>query len=409
MRHTEKHIHVLAIVLAFLMLTGGFRSGMAQDVTPAGSPPPIPATPVGDQLTWVLAQFNGEADALSETEISDHFAPAFLRTFLPAPVLLELMRQTAAQYAPVAFTGFAYPPTDNGSIALVEMTTGEQGAIYLTVEPEPPHRITRLDLNEAPAPESATGRRVDIGERALYLDCVGSGAPTVVLEGGITSDWAAVQPAVAANDRVCSYDRPDSPGSRSDPAPQRNAQQVVDDLRALLTAAGESGPFVLVGHSMGGLYVQLYASEYPTEVAGLVLVDPTPEDFSTGLGEIVESLGTPIPTPAGEPSPEELSFQQMREARSSHPLQPMPLIVLSHGRADDPSERPPGWPMEREEQLLRDLHEEIAHLVPNGRHLIAEGSGHDIHQERPDLVVEAINAVVEAVRNPNSWPSPASG
>ena len=73
--------------------------------------------------------------------------------------------------------------------------------------------------------------------------------------------------------RVCAYDRPDSPGSRSDPTPGRTAQEVVADLRALLIAAGEPGPYVLVGHSLGGLYVQLYAYQHPDEVVGLVLVN----------------------------------------------------------------------------------------------------------------------------------------
>ncbi len=165
----------------------------------------------------------------------------------------------------------------------------------------------------------------------------------------------------------------------------RTAQEVVDDLRALLVAAGEAGPYVLVGHSLGGLYVQLFAYQHPEEVAGLVLVDPTPEEFSAGLAELLTSLGTPVPAPVGEPTIQETSFQQMRAARAAGRLRPMPLVVLSHGRMATAEERPPGWPIAAEEQLLRELHEEIARLVPNGRHVVAEGSGHDIHQERPDI------------------------
>jgi hypothetical protein len=81
-------------------------------------------------------------------------------------------------------------------------------------------------------------------------------------------------------------------------------------------------------------------------------------------------------------------------------------VVLSHGRMPTEAERPPGWPIAAEEQILRELHEEIAHLAPNGRHVVAEDSGHDIHKEQPALVVEAITSVVEAVRDPSAWATP---
>ena len=404
-----------SLVFALMLLPGlPTATAEAQTGTPGLSTPTIeiPESPVGDQLVWILAQLNGGATTLTEADVRAHFAPAFLMDVLPAPILLDLLRQTAAQYAPVTFTGFAFPPTGTGAVAhidLVDPGTGEQVAIYVTIEPDPPHRITRLDLTEAPAPPSPTGGRIDVGGRALYLDCTGSGGPTVVLEGGITSDWAAVQPAAAEFTRVCSYDRPDSPGSRSDPTPSRTAQEVVADLRAMLTAAGEPGPFVLVGHSLGGLYVQLYAYQHPDEVAGLVLVDPTHEEFSARLADLRLELGTPIPPAPPEPNTDDLSFTQMHEARASGPFPPMPLTVLSHGRTADPSERPAGWPIAEEERIWRELHTEIARMVPNGRHVIAEASGHDIAQEQPELVVDAIQAVVAAARDARTWETPAAG
>ena len=397
-------------LLVALVLLPGLPHAAAQDQ--ASTPPPgtllveIPASPVGDQLVWVLSQLNGGA---TEADVRAHFAPAFLRHSLPAPVLLDLLRQTAAQYAPVTFAGFAFPPTATGTVARVELGTGEQVAIYVTVELSPPHRMTRLDLSEAPAPSSPTGRRVDVGGRALYLDCRGSDGPTVLLEGGISSDWAAVQLPVARFTRVCSYDRPDSPGSRSDPVPQRTAEEVVADLRTMLAAAGEPGPFVLVGHSLGGLYVQLFAYQHPNEVAGLVLVDPTHEDFSARLADLLMALGTPIPAPPREPDTDELSFMQLREARASGPFPPIPLIVLSHGRSADPSERPPGWPTAEEERIWRELHAEIARLAPSGRHVIAEASGHDIPQEQPELVVEAIQIIIAAARDAKTSATPSAG
>ena len=98
----------------------------------------------------------------------------------------------------------------------------------------------------------------------------------------------------------------------------------------------------------------------------------------------------------------------MHEARASGPFAPMPLIVLSHGRSADPSERPPGWPIAEEERIWRETHAELARMVPAGRHVVAEGVGHDIHQERPELVNEAIRQVVSAVRAPSTWATPAA-
>ena len=401
---------LLVPLVGLFLLLPTLPIAAAQPGTPGASAPPVelPTSPVGEQLAWVLAQLNGGAATLTEAELTAHFAPAYLTNVLPAPVLLDLLQQTAAQYAPVTVAGFAFPPTATGAVALVTLATGEDGAAYLTIEPIPPHRITRLDLTEAPAPPSLTGRRVDIGGRALYLDCTGGGSPTVVLEGGISSDWAAVQPAVAGFARVCSYDRPDSPGSRSDPTPQRTAQEVVDDLRALLAAAGESGPYVLVGHSLGGLYAQLFAYQHPDEVAGLVLADPTPEEFPARLAQMLESLGTPVPRAPHEPDVDDLSFAQMREARGSGPFPPMPLIVLTHGRLADPSERPPGWPIIEEERIWRETHAELARMVPNGRQIVAEGIGHDIHHEQPQVVNDAVRQVVVAVRDPSTWATPTA-
>jgi pimeloyl-ACP methyl ester carboxylesterase len=402
---------LVPLVAAFLLLPVLPVAATQDGVVPDGTPIiPFPATPVGEQLTWLIDQLNGGAATVTEEELTAHFAPAFLANVLPTPVLLDLLQQTARQYAPITVTGFAFPPTQTGAVALVALATGERGAAYLTIEPSPPHRITRLDLAEAPTLPSPTGRRVATGDRNLYLDCTGSGGPTVVLEGGIATDWAAVQPVVAGFTRVCSYDRPDSPGSRSDPTPERTAQEVVDDLHAMLGAAGERGPYVLVGHSLGGLYVQLFAYQHPDEVAGLVLVDPTPEEFPARLAQMLASLGTPAPDrpPGLPPTIEEIHIEQMRTARRAGTLRPMPLVVLSHGRADDPSARPPGWPLAEEERIFRELHTEIVRLVPNGRHVVAEGVGHDIHQERPELVTEAVLKVVAAVREPITWATPTA-
>jgi pimeloyl-ACP methyl ester carboxylesterase len=161
-----------------------------------------------------------------------------------------------------------------------------------------------------PAAQRDFASLVDIGGRQIYLECQGTGNPTVVLEAGYgnrADSWSVdllhpegsrwmVFPAVARFTRVCAYDRPGTVGqvnpdlgpseqaasfhySRSDPVPMpRTARDIADDLHTLLQAASIPGPYVLVGHSLGGLIVRLYASIYPDEVGGLVLVDASQED-----------------------------------------------------------------------------------------------------------------------------------
>lgn len=136
---------------------------------------------------------------------------------------------------------------------------------------------TIMTVNDAvrfPAP----GKLVAVDGHQMHLNCTGTGGPTVVMDaglGGWSLDWDAVQPAIARFTRVCSYDRSGLGWSELGIAPG-DGQHAVDELHSLLSNGGESGPFVLVGHSNGGLRVILYAHAYPQEVAGVVLVDPTP-------------------------------------------------------------------------------------------------------------------------------------
>src|SRR6476620_159213 len=122
-----------------------------------------------------------------------------------------------------------------------------------------------------------TGRLIDVGGHRLYLNCVGSGSPTVVLEpgaGGTSSQFGWIAPVVAGHTRVCVYDRAGRGWSEPAQSPQDGAQ-IATDLHTLLHRAGVPGPYVLVGHSFGGLYVRIFAAHYPDEVAGVVLLDST--------------------------------------------------------------------------------------------------------------------------------------
>lgn len=134
-------------------------------------------------------------------------------------------------------------------------------------------------LGEATDPTAlpSTGRMIDVGGHQLYLNCVGSGSPTVVLEpgaGATSAQLGWIAPAAARSTRVCVYDRAGRGWSEPADTPQDGAQ-IATDLHTLLHRAGETGPYVLAGHSFGGLYVRIFAAHYPDEVAGLVLVDST--------------------------------------------------------------------------------------------------------------------------------------
>ena len=129
---------------------------------------------------------------------------------------------------------------------------------------------TRIDEYRYPV----RGELVDVGDYSLHLYCTGEGgAPTVVMDsglGGTVLDWQLVQPEVAQFARVCTYDRAGMGWSERGGQP-RTSQQFVEELHALLSNAGVEGPYVLIGHSLGGVNMQLFASHYPDEVAGMVL------------------------------------------------------------------------------------------------------------------------------------------
>ena len=130
---------------------------------------------------------------------------------------------------------------------------------------------TANDRRHFPAP----GQLVDVGGYKLHINCMGQGSPTVILESGLanpSSIWGWVQPEVAHATRVCAYDR--AGVGWSDPGPEpRDGQQIARELHTLLGKANVPEPYVLVGHSAGGLYVRVYAAQYPRDVVGMVLVD----------------------------------------------------------------------------------------------------------------------------------------
>jgi pimeloyl-ACP methyl ester carboxylesterase len=280
---------------------------------------------------------------------------------------------------------------------------------------------------------------VDIGGRNLYLECHGTGSPTVILVAGYRASgryWTddllhpeaprqMVLPSLAETTRVCTYDRPgtvasigeDDFVSRSDAITQpRTAPEVVTELHALLQAAEVPGPYVLAGHSLGGFFTRLYASTYPDEVVGIVLVDAysellesvMPPERWQALVRLNQAMGsdTVLPIP-GYGDLETIGFgadnEVMREAVAESPLRPMPLATLAHGKPFELPEDAQGFTAAEFEGYVRAESEAKAALVPQARFSVASESGHDIHQDQPELVTEAIRQVVAGVRNPDTW------
>ena len=271
--------------------------------------------------------------------------------------------------------------------------------------------------------------------RKMYIECRGNGSPTVVLvagQRGSAAEWSitesktippqpAVFGAVARLTRVCAYDRPGTPVgesfSRSDPAPQpTTAAAATVDLHALLQSAGERAPYVIVGHSAGGTVARLYASTYPSEVRGMVLVDALGEGLQDAMtptqwitqrilleGDLTESLRE---YPDIERFDADATFAQLRAAPQ---LSSMPLAVLSSDASIGQlvkdmaanGQLPAGVPADFgyvTDNAQRASQARLAALVPGARHDKNTNSGHNIHREQPQLVVATIRDVVDAAR-----------
>jgi pimeloyl-ACP methyl ester carboxylesterase len=261
---------------------------------------------------------------------------------------------------------------------------------------------------------------VDIGGgRKMYLECHGKGSPTVVLVSGFRGahdDWthvidsggepkpsgSAVFPKVSKFTRVCAYDRPgttsfDGTLSPSTPVVQpTTAQEGAADLHALLRAANQPGPYVLVAHSWGGLNVRLYASTYPEEVSGLVLLDAgseflqktlTPEQWAMFV-QGAKELGEPETLEAADYKP------SVRALRAAPPVGEIPAFVLT---SDKCFAFVPGAEAEATCSAWREAQDLLATLL-EANHITHTKSGHFIQGENPQLVIHSVRKVVEAAR-----------
>jgi pimeloyl-ACP methyl ester carboxylesterase len=251
----------------------------------------------------------------------------------------------------------------------------------------------------------------------MYYECAGHGSPAIVLEAGLGGDhrsWLFVQPDLAKTTRTCSYDRAGLGLSSADGL-HRSGKDQVEDLHALLDAAGIAPPYVLVGHSYGGILVHEFASEHGTDVAGMVRVDSS---HPLQAQRFLAALGSPRPGESrirrelrsflrhAPANVEDLDVRaSFAEAGRAGPLGDKPLVVITAGQENDPSLPP------QLKRLLDDtwlsLQDELTRLSSNSIHVIATQSMHAVMAPtgQPDLVVTAIREVVQKARATGRLPA----
>ena len=307
----------------------------------------------------------------------------------------------------------------------------------------------QLARNQARKAYPAPGRLVDIGGgRHIQIDCRGQGGPTVVFESGLDTlgslSWDAVHDKVAQTTRACAYSR--AGVMWSDPAPRPfSATHVAQDLHAALAAVGEKGPYVLVGHSLGGPYLMTFVGLYGGDVAGVVLVDAShPDQIDrlraaggqgvsaqlaqaklagalawTGIVRAVTSQSPPVPPtapaairgPAAAWLPQTLGapidetqglVDTLATAGRTRQLGDRPLVVLTHGAETSPEVLKAQKVTAQQDRAMtlawQRMQGEEARWSTHSRHQIVADASHYIQFDRPDVVVAAVREVVEDVR-----------
>ena len=262
---------------------------------------------------------------------------------------------------------------------------------------------------------------VDIGTHRLHIYCQGEGGPTIVIDTGAGDTFASWMPLIdslSKDNRVCAYER--AGYGQSDPGPMpRTSQIAVEELHLLLKNTGESAPFLLLGHSLGALNMQVYAVTYPEDVAGLMLLDPPPVGWLVGenypdlrelLSREVESLRSQAAEIVASGNPEDKKLANFLSAVASEQVQlfvesvqqvagidsfgRLPLVIVGATQADPRF----GESSESFRRYWNSESQKIARKSENGRFVFAQGSTHQIHLDSPDLVLQEIEAMLVEIR-----------
>ncbi|MCI1696147.1 alpha/beta fold hydrolase [Aneurinibacillus aneurinilyticus] len=244
--------------------------------------------------------------------------------------------------------------------------------------------------------ENKIGQKLDIGGIELYYELLGKNneGPTLVFDSGYgftLENWNPIKDDVSKFSKMFIYDRAGIGKSEWDDRP-RHSQQSVENLRILLKKAGVKSPYVLVGHSFGGLNVRLFASTYPEEVAGVVLLDSCHEDQNKILPslftkEVRENYYNQF-TLEGSLNEVEESLEQVRASKS---LGSIPLIVATGGlQPFHTAKSMAAW---------MKFQRELASLSTNKKHIIVEDAGHVIHIDQPQIVVNVLKDMLDMVKN----------
>jgi pimeloyl-ACP methyl ester carboxylesterase len=250
-------------------------------------------------------------------------------------------------------------------------------------------------------PYEAKGERFDIGRRKLYLDCRGEGQPTVVLEAGSGSDsstWSVVLDALAGITRTCAYDR--AGRGRSDPIERHTLSHAAAELRALLSTAGETPPFIVVAHSLGGAFSRVFASENRDEVVGLVMLDTFDPDLQQEwihplLGPLRAAYEADLEAlQATVESVDSLDWAASEDQLRASSVDGIPVEFLVAPRSE------PRLSEAVNADIAAAWEAAVQSLSPGRVHrTIAWGAGHNIQVDRPDLVIDTVRRLVDHTRN----------